>query len=180
MGSFSKSFASNGGFLATNSEAVKMYGSAFMFSNAICPMQTAVAIEATKIMRSEEGAQLRKNLLDIVNFIRDEFAKNDIESVGSPSAIVPVMIGDEKVARIAHKIMSERNIATMILEYTVVPIGTARFRLQVMANHTKEQALAVVQNITEAIKEAREYVAAYEQSNITKPASNKNELMEVA
>ncbi len=173
MGSFSKSFASNGGFLATNSEAIKhyakMYGSAFMFSNAICPMQTAVALEATKIMRSEEGDQLRAKLLDIVNFIRNEFAKNGIECIGTPSAIVPVMIGDEKVARIAHKIMSERNIATMILEYPVVPIGSARFRLQVMASHTKEQALSVVKNITEAIKEAREYVAIYENPTVKTP-----------
>lgn len=166
MGSFSKSFASNGGFLATNSAAVKhyakMYGSAFMFSNAICPMQTAVALEAAKIMRSEEGEVLRNKLLSIVNFIRDAFAKNGIECLGTPSAIIPVMIGDEKVARIAHKIMTERNIATMILEYPVVPIGAARFRLQVMASHTIEQAEAVVKNITEAIAAAKEYVKHYE------------------
>ncbi|AUP79297.1 aminotransferase class I/II-fold pyridoxal phosphate-dependent enzyme [Flavivirga eckloniae] len=166
MGSFSKSFASNGGFLATNSAAVKhyskMYSSAFMFSNAICPMQTAVALEATKIMRSKEGSQLRKNLLNIVNHIRNEFHKKGIKCLGTPSAIIPVMIGDEKVARIAHKIMTERNIATMILEYPVVPIGSARFRLQVMASHTIEQANAVVSNIAEAIDEAREYVKEYE------------------
>ncbi len=166
MGSFSKSFASNGGFLATNSAAVKhyakMYSSAFMFSNAICPMQTAVALEATKIMRSEEGDQLRSNLLKIVNYIRSEFNKRGIECLGTPSAIIPVMIGDEKVARIAHKIMTERNIATMILEYPVVPIGSARFRLQVMASHTIAQADAVVRNIVEAIAEARTHIKEYE------------------
>lgn len=171
MGSFSKSFASNGGFLATNVAAVKhyakMYSSAFMFSNAICPMQTAVALEATKIMRSEEGDQLRKDLLNIVNHIRNEFHKNGIKCLGTPSAIIPVMIGDEKVARIAHKIMTERNIATMILEYPVVPIGSARFRLQIMASHTIKQANTVVRNITEAINEARMYIAEYESKTAT-------------
>jgi len=166
MGSFSKSFASNGGFLATNSAAVKqyakMYSSAFMFSNAICPMQTAVALEATKIMRSQEGTKLRGDLLNIVNHIRNEFNKRGVECLGTPSAIIPVMIGDEKVARIAHKIMTERNIATMILEYPVVPIGSARFRLQVMASHTIEQANTVVNTIVEAIAEARIYVKEYE------------------
>ncbi len=168
MGSFSKSFASNGGFLATNSAAVKhyskMYSSAFMFSNAICPMQTAVALEATRIMRNEEGAALRVKLLMVVNYIRDEFNKKGIACIGTPSAIVPVMIGDEKVARIAHKIMTERNIATMILEYPVVPIGSARFRLQVMASHTLEQAKIVVESIASAIEEAKNYVKKYEQN----------------
>ncbi len=172
MGSFSKSFASNGGFLATNSAAVKhyskMYSSAFMFSNAICPMQTAVALEATRIMRSQEGATLRANLLNVVNYIREEFSKKGITCIGKPSAIVPVMIGDEKVARIAHKIMTERNIATMILEYPVVPIGSARFRLQVMASHTIEQAKTVVETIASAIEEAKTYVDHYEQETSSK------------
>ena len=59
MGSFAKTFASNGGFLASHSPAAKQfakyYGNPHMFSNALSPVQAAVASEAIRIVRSPEG-----------------------------------------------------------------------------------------------------------------------------
>ncbi len=64
MGSFSKTFASNGGFLAMKSEAVKQYvkyyGASHTFSNALSPVQTAVVLKAIQIIRSPEGELLTK------------------------------------------------------------------------------------------------------------------------
>ena len=166
MGSFSKSFASNGGFLATSSASVKhyakMYGSSHMFSNALSPVQAAVALAAARIMRTAEGDRLRADLLRVVNVFRDELTGYGLECLGEPGAIVPVMIGDEKVARVCHRLMQRRNIAAMILEYPVVAVGAARFRLQVMASHTEEEARIAARNIAEVIAEARETVARFE------------------
>ena len=67
MGSFAKTFASNGGFLASHSPAVKQfakyYGNPHMFSNALSPVQAAVVSEAIRIVRSPEGDELRARLL---------------------------------------------------------------------------------------------------------------------
>lgn len=159
MGSFSKTFATNGGFLATDSEAIvhymKMFSSPHMFSNALSPVQTAIALEACRIVQSPEGAQLRNQLLDVVQHLRAEFADAGLTCLGEPSAIVPVLIGTEKSARIIHKRMMERNIATMILEYPVVPLGASRFRLQVMATHTIAQAQTVAREIIAAMADSR-------------------------
>jgi len=64
MGSFSKTFASNGGFVACNSPAVREYlryfGSSGTFSNALSPIQSAIVLKAFEIVRSEEGRRLRE------------------------------------------------------------------------------------------------------------------------
>lgn len=144
MGSFSKTFATNGGFVASDSEALvtymKMYSTPFMFSNALSPLSSAVALEAAKIVQSKEGDLRREKLFVAVNTLRSELQLHSHKVLGVPSAIVPVLIGTESQARRAHKLSSEMNIAAMILEYPVVPLGATRYRLQVMASHTVEDA----------------------------------------
>ena len=67
MGSFSKTFASNGGFLACHDRSVKefvgFYGGPHIFSNALSPIQAGVASESLRIVRSAEGDLLRNQSL---------------------------------------------------------------------------------------------------------------------
>lgn len=155
MGSFSKTFASNGGFLATDSDAVRqyvmMYGSPHIFSNALSPPQTAVALEATKIVQSSEGEHLRSQVQKLSILMRNELSNHGAKVFGNPCPIVPVLIGSEPDARRCHQEMTEAQIATMILEYPVVAIGESRFRVQLMASHTKEQVLIGARAIAETI-----------------------------
>jgi 7-keto-8-aminopelargonate synthetase-like enzyme len=151
MGSFSKTFASNGGFLATDSESLlhylKMYSTPHLFSNALSPVQAAVALKSCQIIQSGKGEQLRQNLMDSVIELRRCLDKEGLHCYGNPSPIVPVFIGSESSARLCHKNIVENNLAAMIIEYPVVPLGASRFRLQVMASHTKaevQQAARVI------------------------------------
>lgn len=160
MGSFSKTFACNGGFLATDSEAmiqyVKMFSTPHMFSNALSPIQTAIALKAAQIIRSPKGQVLRDKLNEVVSLLRTEFQARKMTCMGNPSSIVPVAIGSEKEARICHKLSTEKNIANMILEYPVVALGATRFRLQVMASHAKSDAIEAAHLISDIILESRE------------------------
>ena len=162
MGSFSKSFAANGGFLATHSPAVrnyvKMYSSSHLFSNALSPIQSAVALAAGRIMTTPEGDELRARLMKVSLAMRKEFAELGLECRGQPGPIVPVMIGSEPVARICHRLLQRQNIAAMIIEYPLVSVGAARFRLQIMASHSVEDAVTAARAIAQAVSEAREYV----------------------
>ena len=159
MGSFSKTFATNGGFLATDSEAViqyvKMFSTPHLFSNALSPIETAVALRAARIIRSGKGEHLREKLKGVVQLLRSEFSAREMICMGNPSPIVPVVIGSEREARICHRLSTERNIANMILEYPVVALGATRFRLQVMASHTPADAIEAARGISEIILEAR-------------------------
>jgi 7-keto-8-aminopelargonate synthetase-like enzyme len=159
MGSFSKTFASNGGFLATNSNSaldfVRVYGGSWTFSNALSPIQAAIVLQALRIVRSEEGKRLRADLLRNVNTLRQAFAALGIECLGSPSAIVPVPVGNEKVGRFACSLIYERGVHANLVEFPAVPVGGSRFRMQVMATHDEKQAVQAAEIVASAIADAR-------------------------
>jgi glycine C-acetyltransferase len=94
VGSFSKTFASNGGFVASRSRAVKeylkYYSATQTFSNALSPAQAATVLKAFEIVRSDEGRALRRALMDNVLYLRDRLEAARLEVLGDPSAIVPV------------------------------------------------------------------------------------------
>ena len=143
MGSFSKTFASNGGFVASNHPALKLalsYGSnPLTFSNAISPIQAAIVLATLDIIESEEGVQLRRCLLNNATYLRQLLTEHHFELLGTPSAIVPVLLGDVKKSRfITHHTMENDAIVNLV-EYPAVSRKNSRFRLQVMASHTKAQ-----------------------------------------
>jgi glycine C-acetyltransferase/8-amino-7-oxononanoate synthase len=159
MGSFSKTFASNGGFVATASPAVRSYietyATSHVFSNALSPAQAAAADAALRIAMSPEGARLRRQTLDAASALREALADHGLACLGSPGPIVPAVIGDERVARLTHRNLRPRGVAAMVVEYPVVPSGSARLRLQVMPSHTPEQAGQAAAAIAAAVSEAR-------------------------
>ncbi|WP_434390627.1 aminotransferase class I/II-fold pyridoxal phosphate-dependent enzyme [Melittangium boletus] len=164
MGAFSKTFASNGGFLASRSAAVKqyvkMFGGSHMFSNALSPVQSAVVLEATRILRSPEGEVLRGRLFKAIHALRDELSRRGLTCMGSPSPIVPLLIGNEKLARIANRRLFDRGVLAFMVEFPVTPTGSSRFRLQVQAAHEPQDALEAARIIDESIAEARAYLSS--------------------
>ena len=143
MGSFSKTFASNGGFVATNSRAVKeylrFYSPSCTFSNALSPVQVAVVTKALDIIESEEGVQLRDKLMHNVLSLREQIRERGMEVYGDPSAIVAVKAGDEALARLTARELPDLGLLANLVEFPAVAKGHARFRLQVMAGHTAEE-----------------------------------------
>jgi glycine C-acetyltransferase len=166
VGAFSKTFASNGGFLATNSRAVKQYvktfGGPHIFSNGLSPVQAAVVLEAVRLVQSAEGECLRANLRHIVHKLRFELAEEGIACLGIPSAVVPVPIGNEKVGRLASAALFRRGIFANLVEFPAVAVGSARFRMQAMATHTDAHVCQAVCAVVASIEEAREAIESPE------------------
>ncbi|MDP4199132.1 MAG: aminotransferase class I/II-fold pyridoxal phosphate-dependent enzyme [Bacteroidota bacterium] len=162
MGSFSKTFASNGGFLASNRAAVwqtvKYYGGTHIFSNALSPIQAAVVSEALRIVRSEAGEELRQKNRAVSELLRTELHTHGLRVAGEPSPIVPVMIGSEKIARIASKLIAERGLLANLVEFPAVAVGTARFRMQCMAGHRADATRDAARIIGEAVRDATNYI----------------------
>ncbi|MDE2577687.1 MAG: aminotransferase class I/II-fold pyridoxal phosphate-dependent enzyme [Hyphomicrobiales bacterium] len=160
MGSFSKTFATNGGFVATRSRAVQQYMRYFStpttFSNALSPMAAAVALKAFEIIESREGVDRRASLMRNILSLREKLVAAGLEVYGDPSAIVGVKMGSEALARLVSRQISNMGLVANLVEFPAVPKGQARFRLQVMADHTEEQIIAA----TTIIKQAYEAGAA--------------------
>jgi 7-keto-8-aminopelargonate synthetase-like enzyme len=156
MGAFSKTFATNGGFVVCNSPAVAEYlryfGSSGTFSNALSAAQAAVALQAFKIVRSPEGRSLRASLMRNVLALRQAMVSAGFEVHGDPSAIVSVKMGDEALARIISKHLQQLGAIANLVEFPAVPKGSARFRLQVMATHTAEHIRQLVNRFIVAVE----------------------------
>jgi glycine C-acetyltransferase len=164
MGSFSKTLATNGGFLATRERSVRQYlgifGGSHMYSNGISPVQAGVALAALDIVRSPEGDELREKAYDNILRLRAGFEANGIRCLGEPSNVVPVMAGDDAVAKWTARLLEENGLIANLVEFPAVPRGEARFRFQIMASHTSEQIDLAVEIFTAALNEAKAIVSA--------------------
>jgi len=164
MGSFSKSFASNGGFLASHRRSVKQFlswfGGPHIFSNALSPLQVGVVSAALEIVRSREGDQLRRQAFHNIKRLRSAFAKRGVECLGQPSNVVPVSVGDETVAKHMSGLIEKAGLLANLVEFPGVPRGKSRFRFQVMATHTAEQIDDAVEVFCACLEVAREMVAS--------------------
>jgi len=164
MGAFSKSFASNGGFVATHSHAIKEYLRYYAppntFSNALSPAQIATVRECIKIIRSDEGQARRDDLFDAVGALRSHLQALGITVMGQPSPIVPVLLGREDVARITSALIAERGVLTNLVEYPAVSNNNARLRMQVMSQHTADQCATAAGIIAQTWEEAKALVGS--------------------
>ena len=178
MGSFSKTFASNGGFVACNSPAVKQYlkfyGCSATFSNALSPTQAATVTKAFEIVQSEKGRELRWLLMKRVVQMRDALETAGLSVIGNPSAIVPVLVGDEALARMVSRRLPELMVIANLVEYPAVAKGNARFRLQMMPSHSAENIGDLVSRLRTAVdstqEEYQQYMASVGKKSEAEPA----------
>lgn len=158
MGSFSKTFAANGGFVALNSSAgadyLRYYSGPTVFSNALSPVQASVVLETLRIVRSEEGEERRQALLQAVLDLRDTLAGQGLHPLGVPSPILPVPLHDEALARRACREAHARGLILNLVEFPAVAKGKARFRLQLQSDHAALDMPELGQRIADSVAAA--------------------------
>ncbi|HWC64225.1 MAG TPA: aminotransferase class I/II-fold pyridoxal phosphate-dependent enzyme [Rhizomicrobium sp.] len=159
IGAFSKTFASNGGFVACHSKAVREYlryfGSSGTFSNALSPIQSAIVLKALEIIRTDEGVELRRSLMKNVLYLRQRLMEIGFEVIGNPSAIVSAKIGDEAWARLLSSRLPSLGVVANLVEFPAVAKGSARFRFQVMARHTQSDIDTLVSRLEMAVAQTK-------------------------
>ncbi len=160
IGSFSKVFASNGGFVSTSSAAIREYlrpyAPSHTFSNALSPPQCATVLRALEIVRGSEGEVLRQNLRGVVEFLREELTGAGVKCLGKPGPLVPVLLGPEGVGRITAALCFDHGVFASLVEFPAVSVGASRFRMQVMATHTRAQAQLAAKVIGSAYRFAKQ------------------------
>jgi 7-keto-8-aminopelargonate synthetase-like enzyme len=157
LGSFTKTFASNGGFIVCT-RAVRdflfFHSAPLMFSNNISPVQAATARIALEIAFSQEGQELRSAMLANARALREKLEHSGLTVLGKPSGIVPLLIGDEAVSRLTAKLLEREGLAVNLSEFPAVPIRQARIRFQIRPQHTEQMLLQAFTASTRAYQEA--------------------------
>ncbi len=140
IGTFSKSFASVGGFM-TGPRAVvnyvKHHGRPFIFTAALPAMQVAVALEALNVMETEP--EHRERLQQNATQLREGLSALGFDILGSETQIVPVLIGPDELTVVFWRGLWETGIFTTPALPPGVPPGQSIIRTSVNANHTPEQ-----------------------------------------
>ncbi|MGD9152697.1 MAG: glycine C-acetyltransferase [Gammaproteobacteria bacterium] len=129
----------SGGYTSARKEIVawlRQRSRPYLFSNALAPMITAASIKVLDIL--ESGGALRKKLRDNSKYFRDKMQKLGFNLVPGDHPIIPVMLGDAKLASNMADSLLQEGIYVIGFSYPVVPQGKARIRTQMSAAHEKE------------------------------------------
>jgi 8-amino-7-oxononanoate synthase len=150
MGTFSKSLASCGGFIAGPHDVIdflRVQSRSFMFTAAAVPAATGAALGALRIIRSDEGAEMRAKVLDNARYLHEGLGAlgygvmepNRLPD-GSPlvTPIVPVVVGDDWKAVLLWKALYDAGVYVNVAIYPAVQRGGALLRTSVMATHERE------------------------------------------
>ncbi len=151
MGTLSKALGSEGGFICGSKllvDYLRNVSRPFIFSTAPGAPAMAAASAAIEVLKSEPERveQLRGN----VAFFVSELARRGI-SAAADSAIVPIVIGDERRAMEASTALEEAGFLIPAIRYPTVARGTARLRVAIMSAHTKEQLSSAAAAISEVL-----------------------------
>lgn len=140
MGTFSKSLASLGGFIAGDEDVihyVKHHARALIFSASITPASTAAALAALDVMRHEPERVTRVN--EVGDYMRTNLRKLGFDTGNSMTPVVPVVIGDDMKAIITWKTLFDLGVYVNVVISPAVPQGHQLLRTSYMAIHTNEQ-----------------------------------------
>ena len=109
----------------------------YLFSNSLAPAIVAASIRVIDLMA--EGQSLREKLWENSRYFREQMTAAGFTLAGADHAIIPVMLGDAKLAaEMANRLLHE-GIYVIGFSFPVVPRGQARIRTQISAAHTREQ-----------------------------------------
>jgi 8-amino-7-oxononanoate synthase len=162
MGTFSKSLASCGGFIAGPSEVVEFlrYSSrAFMFTASAVPAAIGAALASLRIIRAE-GGPLFERLLDNAAYLHrglTELGLKVVEPTRMPDGtealtpIVPVVVGEDWQAALLWRALFDAGVYTNVALHPAVPPGGALLRTSLMATHEREhldRALEIFAEVT--------------------------------
>jgi 8-amino-7-oxononanoate synthase len=162
MGTFSKSLASCGGFVAGPADVIdflRVQSRSFMFTAAAVPAAIGAALGALRIIRSDEGPRLMARVLENARYLHAGLAelgyrvKEPTRMPGGSeliTPIVPVIVGEDWQAVLLWKALYDAGVYVNVAIHPAVPRGGALLRTSVMATHEREhldRALAAFERV---------------------------------
>jgi glycine C-acetyltransferase len=129
-----------GGFTSGRREIVdwlRQRSRPYLFSNSVAPVIAATTLRVLDLL--ESGDDLRARLRENARHFRDRIVSAGFDLVPGEHPIIPVMLGDARVAGQFAERLLERGVYVIGFSYPVVPLGKARIRTQMSAAHDRAQ-----------------------------------------
>jgi 5-aminolevulinate synthase len=152
-GTLAKGFGVQGGYIAGNKiflDAIRSLAPAFIFTTSLSPVICAGALTSVKYVR--EHHNLREELYERSQKVKDIMKSESIPVMENVSHIVPVMIGDAvKCKRISDDLLYKDGVYVQPINYPTVPVGTERLRFTPGPYHTDSMIYDMVVKLKEAL-----------------------------
>ena len=151
MGTFSKSLATVGGFIAADAvviDFIKHNARAQIFTAAMPPGSVAAVCAALDIIEAEP--ERRRQLWDNTNYMKRELEGLGFETCGSQSPVIPLLIGEDDATYAMAARLQEEGVFVNAVVTPAVPPGHGVIRTSYMATHTREhldQALGAIAKV---------------------------------
>ena len=123
----------------------------YLFSNTVAPSIVSASIRVIDLLT--ESGDLRKKLFENMKYFRDEMSKLGFKLLDGDHPIIPVMLGDAKIAQEMSSRLLEKGVYVIGFFYPVVPEGKARIRTQISAAHSKDDLKFAVEKFAEVKQE---------------------------
>jgi glycine C-acetyltransferase len=139
VGTLSKAFGVVGGYVAGSRRLIDYFrqkGRFFLFSSAVTPADAAACIAAVDLLTASEEPV--KILWNNTRYFKEKMRGLGFDMGKSQTPIIPLMIGDVKVAAQMSQRLFEEGIFAAPIAFPVVPRGTARIRVMISATHTQQ------------------------------------------
>lgn len=141
-GTLGKAYGNVGGYIAGSDEIidlVRSFGSGFIFTTSLPPHVLAGAMEAVRVLASEEGRALRRRHQETVSVLRSRLIEEGLPVIHCPSHIIPIHVGDPVLSTKAMYDLRHRwNIYIQAINYPTVKFGEERLRLAPSPFHDKD------------------------------------------
>ncbi|WDE05578.1 glycine C-acetyltransferase [Thalassomonas viridans] len=144
----------SGGYTSGKKEVIdwlRQRSRPYLFSNSLAPAIVNASIKTLELLAG--GDDLRQQLKTNATYFREQMEAAGFTCAGADHAIIPVMLGDAKIAaEMANRLLSE-GIYVIGFSFPVVPKGQARIRTQISAAHSKAQLDQAIEAFTRIGKE---------------------------
>ncbi|XP_053377709.1 5-aminolevulinate synthase-like isoform X3 [Mercenaria mercenaria] len=155
-GTLGKAFGNIGGYIAGSASTVDMirsYAAGFIFTTSLPPTTLAGALASIKVLRSDEGRQLRFRHQEAVRYLRERLVQEGIPALHCPSHIIPVHVGDAALAtKLSNDLIQDHNIYIQAINYPTVALGEERLRIAPTPHHTIEMMDNLVEKLVSVWK----------------------------
>ncbi len=144
----------SGGYTSGKKEVIdwlRQRSRPYLFSNSVAPAIVQASIRVLDMLA--EGGKLRSQLWENASYFREQMTNAGFTLSGADHAIIPVMVGDAKLASEMSDRLLEEDIYVIGFSFPVVPKGKARIRTQMSAAHTREQLDRTIEAFTRIGKE---------------------------
>ena len=146
----------SGGFTSANAEIIDMLrqkSRPYLFSNSLAPVIVAASITVLDMLKN--SSNLIKKLNENTLYFRKHIKEIGLTIKEGIHPIVPIMIGDAKIAQKMAEKLLEENIYVISFSFPVVPKNQARIRVQISAGHTKKDLKLVINAFEKVAKELK-------------------------